>query len=191
MALQDREATRACMDGFHVCPGACNHRYCSQDCLHKARQWYHSCVCSCQEDRPEQGEKLRQFEHFANLADNEYYIMAATGISMAAVSLIAEIEVGNRDEDDNLDEMLAEQVRSWFGQFEQCLWWQTLEMDATCSSRTSGDREAFEKQVEQQTHEALGLLVQCFSPRLLARLHANSLPHLRREYARLIGAIRM
>ena len=109
--------------------------------------------------------------------------MAATGVAMAAASVL------EAPEDDDLDETLAEHVRCWFAQFVQRPWWQTLgapdpagpllheaEDDAKCSKRLSTSpspspsgaataqprrraRRAFEQCVEEQTREALALFV--------------------------------
>ena len=41
------------------CPGGCGHRYCSEDCADRARQWYHACMCSCSADDSHRGTKLK------------------------------------------------------------------------------------------------------------------------------------
>jgi hypothetical protein len=116
-ALASRQSTQAVIE----CPGSCGHRYCSDECRSRAHLWYHSWVCSCEEGCPSRGERLSEFEDFARAAGNEYYVMAAQGLAMAAASL-APLE----DEDEDLDTTLAEHMRCWFGQFEQCTWWQTI-----------------------------------------------------------------
>jgi hypothetical protein len=114
--------------------------------------------------------------------------MAATGVAMAAASLLAA-----PGDDDDLDETLAQHVRCWFAQFAQRPWWQTLSAPdlagplpglaaeesarrglttslpgapaPTCPSDAAPEqpptraRRAFEQRVEEQTREALALFV--------------------------------
>lgn len=181
----------------------------------KARKWYHMWVCSCRDGAPLRGNELRKFEDFARLTGNEYYVMAATGVAMAAASLMPSFgndDVNMHDEDD-LDELLSEQVSSWFGQFEQCPWWETLDNAAHTSSllRESEDsartgnyelsladrRKVFEMDVEEQTREALALFVKTFPRRRAAQAQLEppvslfAWPNLSRQYACLLGAIRI
>lgn len=205
-----RHCLRALRDGWGIeCPGSCGHWYCGELCRGKARAWYHHAVCSCSAAEPARGERLREFEDFAQEAGNEYYVMAATGVASAIASLMDtlenEEEGGDEDEGD-LDARLAEQVRCWFRQFEQRPWWQTLSnsfhastlmTEAETAARagnfelTSADRrKVFEMDVEAQTREAFALFICTLPARLQARLKATP-QHLHRAYASLIGAIRM
>jgi len=203
-----RHCLRALRDGEDVaCQGSCGHRYCSDTCQAKARMWYHHVVCSCDGRDPSRGERLRDFEIFARDCGNEYYGMAATGVASAIAGSEEDLDGGADDDagDDELDARLAEHVRCWFRQFEQRPWWQTL---SSCAHKSSlmteaedaaragnfelskGDRrKVFEMDVEEQTREALSLLLRAFPPRLRACLDAPQQLH--REYARLIGALRM
>ena len=177
------------------CPGACGHCYCTAACRDRAREWYHSVMCSCRADAPERGKCLQEFEAFARLAGNEYYSMAGTGIAMAiaAAGPLCHDGMGSdRDADldaftHSLDQLLTEQVQSFFGQFEQRLWWQTMPGHGHSGHKT----RLFAEQVEEQTREAFSLFLRCLCPLMRARLCTATPGRLHRAFARLIGAIRM